>query len=329
MKILITGSAGHLGEALMRTLRVSGDKPVGVDIKSSDFTDFVGNIADRAFVRDCIQGCDAVLHTATLHKPHVGTHTRQAFVDTNITGTLNLLEEALENGCDSVIFTSTTSTFGDAMRPAPGDPAVWVTEDLRPKPKNIYGVTKTAAEDLCQLFHRRAGLPCIVLKTSRFFPERDDAKDKRDAYEDANLKVNELLFRRADILDIVDAHRLALTQAHDIGFDRFIISGTTPFRRSDAPQLGLDAPTVVAKYCPEYLDLYARKDWKMFPTLGRVYDNSHARQRLGWEPQYTFDNCIRMLSEGADYRSELTHQIGRKGYHDQVFEDGPYPVSSF
>ncbi|NIP22337.1 MAG: NAD(P)-dependent oxidoreductase, partial [Phycisphaerae bacterium] len=53
---------------------------------------------------------DAVIHTATLHKPHVGTHSRQEFVDTNISGTLNLLEEASASGCKAFIYTSTTST---------------------------------------------------------------------------------------------------------------------------------------------------------------------------------------------------------------------------
>ena len=95
MRILVTGSAGHLGEALMRVLRSRGRDARGTDIKPSDFTDKVGSIVDRVFVREAMAGVDAVLHTATLHKPHVATHTRQDFIDTNITGTLNLLEEAL------------------------------------------------------------------------------------------------------------------------------------------------------------------------------------------------------------------------------------------
>ncbi|MFK8075704.1 MAG: NAD-dependent epimerase/dehydratase family protein [Granulosicoccus sp.] len=280
-------------------------------------------------VNSCMKGCEAVIHTATLHKPHVATHTRHDFVDTNISGTLNLLEESIDNGCKSFVYTSTTSTFGDAMKPTPGGPAVWVTEDLRPKPKNIYGVTKTTAEDLCELFHRRAGLPCIVLKTSRFFPEQDDAKDMRNLYEDANLKVNELLFRRVDVADIVDAHRLAVDKADSIGFDRFIISSTTPFKRTDTEQLGINAPAVLERYIPSYSKLYSDKNWNMFPAISRVYDNSRARDRLGWDPKYTFAKAIVLLKQGLDYRSELTHQIGAKGYHEIKYDNGPYPVSSF
>src|SRR5579859_6759161 len=98
MTILVTGSAGHLGEALMRQLRAAGRPALGIDIKPSPFTDRVGSIANRAFVDRVMRGATAVLHAATLHKPHVATHGQQDFVDTNVTGTLALLEAALAAG---------------------------------------------------------------------------------------------------------------------------------------------------------------------------------------------------------------------------------------
>ncbi|HYN49300.1 MAG TPA: NAD(P)-dependent oxidoreductase, partial [Thermoleophilaceae bacterium] len=153
-KILVTGSAGHLGEALMRSLCSEGCDVVGVDLLASPFTDVVGSIADRELVRRCLDGVSTVLHAATLHKPHVGSHSRQQFVDTNVTGTLNLLEEAVGGGVESFVFTSTTSAFGRALVPPPGAPAAWITEEVVPVPRNIYGVTKTAAEDLCRLVHQ-------------------------------------------------------------------------------------------------------------------------------------------------------------------------------
>lgn len=328
MRILVTGSAGHLGEALVRCLKDSEHDVLGIDIKASSFTSKTGCLTDRVFVQNCMQSCDAVIHTATLHKPHVATHTRQDFIDTNITGTLNLLEEAHAAGVGAFVYTSTTSTFGDAMRPNPGEPAVWVTEDLQPKPKNIYGVTKVAAEGLCELFHRNQGMPCIVLRTSRFFPEADDNKNLRDSFDDANLKVNELLYRRVDIQDVVDAHLLALDKAAQLGFDRFIISAATPFKRADLTQLGADAPAIVRCYIPQYPELFEKLNWKMLATVGRVYDSARAQTRLGWSPVYTFEHALALLASGEDYRSPLTHLIGMKGYHEQVFEEGPYPVES-
>ncbi len=327
MKILVTGSAGHLGEALIRTLKHTGHEVVGTDLLPSAFTDRVGTIADRDHVKGCMAGVEAVLHTATLHKPHVATHSQQNFVDTNITGTLNLLEEAVAAGAGAFIFTSTTSAFGDALTPSAGAPAAWITEAVVPVPKNIYGVTKTAAEDLCELFYRNFRLPCIVLRTSRFFPEEDDRAEVRQAYEDRNIKVNEFLYRRVDVEDVVSAHLLAIDQARAIGFARYIISATTPFTPEDLAELRLDAPAVLKRIAPDYEAVYAHLGWKMFPSLDRVYANERARKELGWSPRYNFSTILDHLQANEPPFSPLSRLIGSKGYHHGAsFAGGPYPV---
>jgi UDP-glucose 4-epimerase len=315
MRILVTGSSGHLGEGLVRVLRAEGADVVGLDVLDSPHTSLVGSIADRAFVRRGMAGVQAVLHAATLHKPHVGSHGRQEFVDTNITGTLNLLEEAVAAGVGSFVFTSTTSAFGRALSPGPGEPAAWIDESVAPVPRNIYGTTKTAAEDLCELAHRDQGLPCLILRTSRFFPEADDREDVRDGYADANVKVNELLYRRGDLEDMVSAHRLALQRAPEIGFGRYIVSATTPFARDDLAELRTDAPAVVRRLFPDYEAIYAERGWRMFPAIDRVYDNTRAREELGWSPRYDFRHALDRVAAGEDPRSELAVAVGAKGYH--------------
>jgi UDP-glucose 4-epimerase len=315
MKILVTGSSGHLGEGLMRTLRARGDDVLGVDVVPSPFTDVVGSITDREIVERCVRGVDAVLHAATLHKPHVATHPRRAFVDVNVTGTLNLLEASVANGVRAFIFTSTTSTFGDALTPPKGAPAAWITEEVAPIPKNIYGVTKTAAEGLCQLFHRDHSLDCLILRTSRFFPEEDDVTERRAAFDQTNLKVNELLYRRVDLEDVVNSHLLAIEKAPTLGFDKFIITATTPFTRDDCAALGRDAPDVVAKYFPDFPQVYADCGWKMLATFDRVYVNERARRVLGWEPAWDFARALSALRDGKDVRSPLAREVGAKGYH--------------
>jgi UDP-glucose 4-epimerase len=324
MRILVTGSSGHLGEGLMRVLRADGVEVVGLDVLPGAYTDVVGSIVDRALVRRCLDGVKAVLHTATLHKPHVGSHSRQEFVDTNVTGTLNLLEEAVAANVERFVFTSTTSAFGRALTPRPGEPAAWITEDVAPIPRNIYGVTKTSAEALCELVHRDHGLPILILRTSRFFPEADDRDEVRAAYDDANLKANELLYRRVDLEDAVSAHKLALDRAPTIGFGRYIISATTPFTRDDLAQLRTDAPAVVKRHVPEYAELYDRLGWKMFPTIERVYDNAHARNELGWTPRYDFRHALTRIAAGSPGRSDLATAVGAKGYH--AVSTGPYTV---
>jgi nucleoside-diphosphate-sugar epimerase len=315
MKILVTGSSGHLGEALMRVLREEGKDVLGIDILPSPYTDQTGSIADKNFVRKNIQGITHVLHTATLHKPHVATHEQQQFIDTNITGTLNLLEASVENDVGSFIFTSTTSTFGDALTPGYEMPAAWITEDVVPIPRNIYGVTKTAAEDLCQLFYRNHKLPCLVLKTSRFFPEEDDDRVIAKSYADANAKVNEYLYRRVDTEDVVSAHLLAMEKAPLIGFSKYIISATTPFEQDHLRALQKNAHAVVKSLYPDFEMIYDRLGWKMFPAIGRVYINRKAREELGWKPKYDFGYILDRLKSGAGIQSELAGAIGSKGYH--------------
>jgi UDP-glucose 4-epimerase len=317
MKILVSGSAGHLGEALMRTLQSTDHAAVGLDITASPFTHVVGSIADRVVVERAMRGIDAVLHTATLHKPHVATHGAQAFVDTNVSGTLALLEAAVSNGVRAFVFTSTTSAFGDALIPDPGEPAAWITESTAPIPKNIYGVTKTAAEDVCALFHRNHALPCLILRTSRFFPEDDDHAETRLAYDAVNLKLNEYLYRRVDIEDAVSAHLLALERAPAIGFGRYIISATTPFAREDTAALRTDAPRVLAMRVPGYEAEYRQRGWRMFPSIDRVYVNERARTELHWRPRYDFEYILDRLRAGEDPRSPLARAVGYKGYHPQ------------
>jgi nucleoside-diphosphate-sugar epimerase len=324
---LVTGSSGHLGEALVRTLQAQQHKVVGIDVRPGAFTHRVGSITDRDFVSGCMKGIEAVLHAATLHKPHIATHSRQDFIDVNITGTLNLLEEAASGNVATFVYTSTTSVFGDALVPPPGEPAAWVTEDVIPVPKNIYGVTKATAENLCQMFARDHALRTIVLRTSRFFPEEDDARNIREAYADANAKTNEFLYRRVDIEDVVSAHLLAADRAPSAGFAKYIISATTPFSRHDVVDLRDRAPQVVRRHVPEYEQEYARRCWTMVPGIDRVYVNDKARAELGWRPRHDFRALISRLKTDDDIRSPLAREIGRKGYHDRVFSDGPYPVT--
>ena len=326
-RVLVTGSSGHLGEALVRVLREQGRDVVGLDLLASPFTTTVGPVTDRALVRRCLAGVGAVLHVATLHKPHVGSHTRQAFVDTNVSGTLALLEEAVAAGVGSFVFTSSTSVFGRALTPRPGEAAAWITEEVTPVPRNIYGVTKAAAEDLCEIIGRDHGLPVAVLRVARFFPEDDDRDEVRATYDGANVKANEYLYRRVDIQDVVDAHLLAMAGAPAIGFGKYIISATTPFLPEDCPGLRANAPAVVSLRGPGWEDEYARRGWQMFPSIDRVYDNALARQELGWRPKWDFTAIVERLRATGDIRGPLAREVGVKGYHAERFEGAPYPVA--
>ncbi len=151
----------------------------------------------------------------------------------------------------------------------------------------------------------------------------------RESYPDENIKANEYLYRRVELEDVVSAHLLALEKAATLGFGRYIISATTPFSQDELHELRMNAPLIVQRHFPDYVADYARRGWKMFPSIDRVYVNERARQVLGWQPRYDFGYVLERLRAGQAPRSALARAVGAKGYHARPFEfeEGPYPLS--
>ncbi|RAZ89333.1 NAD(P)-dependent oxidoreductase [Mesorhizobium hawassense] len=304
MRILLTGSSGWLGSGLEPRLKALGHEIIGLDPVASARTQIVGSIADRDLVLKTVREnrIEAIIHSGALHKPNIEHYENGVFVATNVQGTLNLLDAAVACGVQRFVFTSTTSLMisqtiragfeGGARK------AAWLTEEMSPEPRNIYGVTKLSAEHLCRFYHIEHGLPVVVLRTARFFPEADDMAHAIEQ-SDANTKANELLFRRLTVEDAAAAHVAALEKAPRLGFDTFIISAPTPFRPQDCAELIADAPSVVARYFPNYPRLYVRKGWTMFSSIDRVYDSSRARERLGFVCKTSFADVLAALEAEA------------------------------
>ncbi|KAH6628043.1 hypothetical protein F5144DRAFT_653914 [Chaetomium tenue] len=346
--VLVTGSAGHLGTALMLALPELGYTPIGIDIKAGPTTTHVGSITDTAFLASVFTTHQPahVIHAATLHKPHVDSHTKNDFIQTNIAGTLALLEAATTTTTSpqttqppsspsartvkSFIFISTTSTFGTALTPSPGSPASWITETTpTPTPKNIYGTSKTAAEDLCHLLHLQTSLPVIILRTSRFFPEDDDDSTRRTAVTGGadNLKVLELAYRRVDIADVVSACVCAMQKGADaaagraggVAWGRYIVSAPTPFGSGEEVLRGLnggDAEGVLRRAVPGVGAVFEGRGWSFLGRVDRVYDSGRAVRELGWRPEYTFEKVVERVGRGEWWGSELALRVGKLGYHD-------------
>ncbi|PWC10771.1 NAD-dependent epimerase/dehydratase family protein [Brenneria corticis] len=327
MKVLITGSSGNLGTAMAIKCKERGFNVIGFDKRPSEQTTVVGDINDTALIERCMKGVDIVFHTAALHKPHIATHPHNEFIATNTLGTYTLLQSAQKNQVKSFIFSSTTSVYGDTLSPDAHSPAIWIDEEVNIVSKNIYGVTKLGAEELCRIFSRNFGLKCIVLRVARFFYEDDDNPDVRKCFCGDNAKVNELLYRRIDIDDAVNAHlAAALDYKPKSGFDTFVLSTTTPFKKEHCPLLNKDPEAIVGRLFPRYHQIYDALGWRMFPRIDRVYSNQKASRLLNWRPKYTFAFALDCLANQRSFRSPLAESIGWRRYHDRLFDDMPYPV---
>lgn len=315
MRVLVTGCAGHLGDALRRSLPSLGLEVRGMDLVDDGKVDVVGSITDRLLVEEAMEGVDAVVHAAALHKPHVALTSKRSFVETNIDGTLSLLEAAARASISAFVLTSTTSAFGRALVDSTRDAATWIDERVVGPPKNIYGATKVAAEGLAELVHHERGLPVVILRTSRFFPEPDDDPARAAELPDLNLKVVELLHRRADLEDLVAAHVAAIERARHIGFGRYVASATTPFWAEDRHRLMTDVRAVVADRCGAgVLDGLDALGWSLPSSIDRVYDSTAARRALQWEPRYTFEEAISRANAHTHPFSDLTRAVGLRSY---------------
>ena len=279
MRILVTGSAGRVGRAIYIKLMRTHDV-VGIDKTPCSTADYIGDIRDSALIDGVLENIDVIVHTAALHAPHVSLVSDSEFTSINVDATEKLALAGVKAGVKHSIFTSTTALYGYASTPK--SIAGWIDEEVTPQPKSIYHKSKITAEtkleDISNLFQ----LPVTVLQMSRCFPEP------------ADLMAIFRLTRGIDARDVANAHLCAVEKRLS-GFNRFIISGATPFHFSDCEALYNEAGAVIKHKCPEIALAFQQRSWQLPQSLDRVYDSSSARDKLAWFPIHGFESVLEML----------------------------------
>jgi UDP-glucose 4-epimerase len=278
MKIAITGINGRIGRAIHFSL-CRNNKITGVDKSVSSITTHPGDIGDFDLLNDAFRGADAVVHTAALHAPHVGIYDDNEFYRINVKGTETVVRAAIKCGARTLVFTSTTALYGFACRHP--DHATWIDESTKPEPKSIYHRTKLEAEQFLESESNR-NLKVTTLRMSRCFPEP------------ASIMAMYRLHRGIDARDVAEAHHLALAES-DEHYRMFVVSGATPFQKSDCSSLKQSPVAVLNKRCPEICELFESRGWPFPGSIDRVYDSSKAQQALRWKPAYGFAEVVNLL----------------------------------
>ena len=268
-KIVITGSSGRIGRALH--WKLCGNFHVtGIDITPTSATSKIVDIRNYGQLLRSFEGVDTIFHTAALHAPHVGIASEKDFYDINVNATENICKAALESGVSQVVFTSTTALFGYANFGK--DKAVWIDEQTKPEPKTIYHKTKLEAEQLLKEYANK-NLEISVIRMSRCFPEP------------VQMMAVYRLHRGIDYRDVAEAHILATQLKKDKHFDIYIISGNTPFLKSDCRMLFENPEVVIRERQPRLAQQFDKRGWKFPKSIDRVYDSSYAQQKLNWRPR--------------------------------------------
>ena len=185
MRILVTGSEGFIGSHLTQALLRAGHKVCGLILYNSfnsrgwlddipgpllgNLGVFAGDIRDPHGVRQAMQGCETVLHLAALIGIPFSYHSPDTYVETNIKGTLNILQAARDLGIKRVVHTSTSEVYGTAQ-------TVPIREDHPLQGQSPYSATKIGADQLALSFHRSFGLPVTILRPFNTYGPRQSAR---------------------------------------------------------------------------------------------------------------------------------------------------------
>jgi len=277
VRVLVTGSSGRIGGAIATRLSLR-HHVTGVDLRPGPMTTAIADVSDTRQLATLCAGADAVVHTAALHVPDLAARCEQDFREVNVRATRRLLQACGEAGVARFVYTSTTSLYGDALLPLAGA-AVWVTEELAPRPRDVYDETKLAAEAACADAARN-GLPCVSLRMSRCFDE------------EARLIAIYRLYRGVDADDVAQAHELALASERE-DFEIYNVSAPSPFVVADCRRLLEDAASVLLERHPWAEAEFARRAWLLPRSIDRVYVVDKAITGLGYRPLHDFASLFR------------------------------------
>lgn len=324
-KILVTGADGFIGSHLTEEL-VRRGHDVRAFVYYNSFNSwgwldqaprevregldvFAGDIRDPHGVRQALRGCDTVLHLAALIAIPYSYHSPDTYVDTNVKGTLNVLQAARDLGVERVVHTSTSEVYGTAR-------FVPITEEHPVLGQSPYSATKIAADHLAYSFHAAFGLPVSIIRPFNTYGPRQSARAVLPTI------ITQLLG---------GARRLKLGATHptrDFSYVADTVRGFIAVAESSAAvgqvinvgsnyeiSVG-DSARLIAEIMGVDIEIES-DDQRLRPAASEVErlwaDNSRARELCGWQPAYGgLEGFRRGLRETIDWFAVPANLSGYK-----------------
>lgn len=324
-KILVTGADGFIGSHLTETLVRAGYEVkafvlynsfnswgwldhCAADVKGK-FEVFAGDIRDPHGVKEAMKGCDAVLHLAALIAIPYSYHSPDTYVDTNIKGTLNVLQASRELGVRRVVHTSTSEVYGSAR-------FVPITEEHPLQGQSPYSATKIAADQLAYSFYASFHLPVVVARPFNTYGPRQSAR----------AVIPTIIMQIASGKKEIKLG--AVSPTRDFNFVKDTVAGFIAVLESDKGcgevinfgsnfeiSVG-DTARLIAEVMNTDIEILT-DEVRLRPTHSEVErlwaDNSKARELFGWAPKYAeLDGFKRGLAETVEWIEDADNLRGYK-----------------
>lgn len=328
-KILITGADGFIGSHLVEELIRQGyDVRAFVYYNSfnswgwldslsdnikKDLDVFSGDIRDPHGVKEAMRGCDTVLHLASLIAIPYSYHSPDTYVDTNIKGTLNILQAARELGVSKVVHTSTSEVYGTAQY-------VPINEEHPLQGQSPYSASKIGADQMALSFYRSFGTPVAIIRPFNTYGPRQSARAVIPTI------ITQLAAGKEEI-------KLgALSPTRDFNFVKDTVSGfisimNSPQSIGEVINIGSNYEISIGKTVEAIADVMGKSveivtdEIRLRPEKSEVErlwaDNAKAKRLLSWEPSYGgIDGFKRGLKETVDW---FTDQSNLSEYKTDVY----------
>jgi NAD dependent epimerase/dehydratase len=314
MKVLVTGADGFIGSHLVESLVQKGYEVRAFVLYNSfnswgwldkcsnsvkgEFEVFAGDIRDPHGVKEAMLGCDAVLHLASLIAIPYSYHSPDTYLDTNVKGTLNVLQAARELGVNRLIHTSTSEVYGTAR-------FVPITETHPLQGQSPYSASKIAADQFAYSFYASFGLPVVIARPFNTYGPRQSARAviptiiTQIASGKRLIKLGAVSPTRDFnyVHDTVAGFIAALDSDQGLG-EVFNFGSNFEISVGDTAQLIAEAMNAEIEVVSEEVRLRPENS-----EVERLWaDNTKARQLFGWQPSYGGrDGFKRGLAETAEW----------------------------